>query len=126
MQNGDTLVSLARDYKTDWLQLWGANPHIANPNRLAEPGARLARPYPEASASCRACDGAGSRSSGRMDTGVTPSVLRSLCNGSGIHQGLTCATVPSCASAGEQEAITLGPTHVIDEPVKLSLLAKRS
>jgi len=63
VQNGDTLVSLARDYKTDWLQLWGANPHIANPNRLAEPG--------------------------------------------------------------EQEAITLGPTHVIDEPVKLSLLAKR-
>jgi len=63
VQNGDTLVSLARDYRTDWLQLWGANTHIGNPNRLANPG--------------------------------------------------------------EQEVITLGPTHAIDKPVKLSLLAKR-
>ena len=38
VQNGDTLVSLARDYRTDWLQLWGANTHIGNPNRLANPG----------------------------------------------------------------------------------------
>lgn len=64
VNHGDTLQSLARAYKTDWLQLWGANVHVSNPNRLV--------PNP-----------------------------------------------------GDQEVITLGPTHVIDSVVKLSLLAKR-
>jgi hypothetical protein len=31
---GDTLVSIAREYKTDWLQLWGTNVGIRNPTRL--------------------------------------------------------------------------------------------
>jgi len=64
VKHDETLLSIARDYKTDWLQLWGANVHVANPNRL----------------------------------------------------------VPK---QGEQDVITLGPTHVIDKPIKLGLLAKR-
>jgi len=61
---GDTLLSLAQDYKTDWLQLWGANVNVGNPNKLVPP-------------------------------------------------------------SENQEVITLGPTHVIDKPVTLALLAKR-
>jgi hypothetical protein len=36
-RRGDTLASLARAYASDWLQLWGANPSIANPGGLALP-----------------------------------------------------------------------------------------
>jgi len=39
VQQGDTLLSIARHYQTDWLQLWGANVHISNPlNLVANPG----------------------------------------------------------------------------------------
>ncbi|EKX49173.1 hypothetical protein GUITHDRAFT_136329 [Guillardia theta CCMP2712] len=31
---GQTLSSLALEYKTDWLQLWLTNPNIGNPNRI--------------------------------------------------------------------------------------------
>ena len=34
---GDTLASIARAYGTDWLQLWGANSALTNPNGLALP-----------------------------------------------------------------------------------------
>ena len=30
----DTLNSIALEYKTDWLQLWGANHNVTNPNKL--------------------------------------------------------------------------------------------
>jgi len=33
---GDTLLSVAREYQTDWLQLWGANPTVDTPNQLEE------------------------------------------------------------------------------------------
>lgn len=33
---GDTLHSVALDYQTDWLQLWGANPLVAAPNMLGQ------------------------------------------------------------------------------------------
>ena len=33
---GDTLHSVAMDYRTDWLQLWGANPMVSAPNRLEQ------------------------------------------------------------------------------------------
>jgi LysM repeat protein len=32
----DTLQSLAREYDTDWLQIWGANPDIDNPDNIVE------------------------------------------------------------------------------------------
>jgi len=32
---GDTLESIAKDYRTDWLQLWGANVWVENPRNLA-------------------------------------------------------------------------------------------
>ena len=32
----DTLHSIALEYKTDWLQLWGANYGVENPNRLTD------------------------------------------------------------------------------------------
>jgi len=32
---GDTLESIAKDYRTDWLQLWGANVMVENPRNLA-------------------------------------------------------------------------------------------
>jgi len=35
-RHGDTLLSIASDFATDWLQLWGANPDIANPYDLHE------------------------------------------------------------------------------------------
>ena len=38
---GDTLVSMAREYKTDWLQLWGANVGISNPHLLVDPGQQM-------------------------------------------------------------------------------------
>ena len=30
----DTLLSISMEYKTDWLQLWGANYNVSNPNNL--------------------------------------------------------------------------------------------
>eukprot|EP00286_Rhodomonas_abbreviata_P018851 CAMPEP_0181303768 /NCGR_PEP_ID=MMETSP1101-20121128/8747_1 /TAXON_ID=46948 /ORGANISM="Rhodomonas abbreviata, Strain Caron Lab Isolate" /LENGTH=673 /DNA_ID=CAMNT_0023409389 /DNA_START=80 /DNA_END=2101 /DNA_ORIENTATION=+ len=33
---GDTLHSVALDYQTDWLQLWGANPNVTAPNKLEQ------------------------------------------------------------------------------------------
>ena len=38
---GDTLLSLAQDYKTDWLQLWGANVNVGNPNKLVPPSGNV-------------------------------------------------------------------------------------
>jgi hypothetical protein len=35
---GDTLQSIAKDYRTDWLQLWGANVLVENPNNLKDYG----------------------------------------------------------------------------------------
>ena len=32
----DTLHSISMEYKTDWLQLWGANYNISNPNHLGD------------------------------------------------------------------------------------------
>ena len=32
---GDTLQSIAKEFRTDWLQLWGANVHVENPTNLA-------------------------------------------------------------------------------------------
>ena len=34
-QAGESLSAIATGYGTDWLQLWGANPHLSNPHRLA-------------------------------------------------------------------------------------------
>jgi len=35
---GDTLESIAKEYRTDWLQLWGANVLVDNPRNLADYG----------------------------------------------------------------------------------------
>ncbi len=39
LQRGESLQSLALELGTSWLQLWGANPHLTNPQeaRLYEP-----------------------------------------------------------------------------------------
>ena len=36
VMRGETLLALARHYRTTWLQLWGANPHLHNPQNLSQ------------------------------------------------------------------------------------------
>ncbi len=47
---GDTLRSLALEFDTDWLQLWGANVGVADPDALAPAAAGPADPAAEAAA----------------------------------------------------------------------------
>ena len=34
-QAGESLVSIAESFSTDWLQIWAANAHLHNPHKLA-------------------------------------------------------------------------------------------
>ena len=52
-QDGDTLGGLAREFGTDWLQLWGANAQVSDPGQLnstAVPFVRLGPLYRTAAA----------------------------------------------------------------------------